>query len=1041
MTNNYLKKTWLLSLKALTLLVVLLVTGKQSYGSHAAGADLTYRWLQGNTYEVTAAFYRDCGGINEPSTVTLNYFSQSCGYNMNATLQKVNNGPVITYPCNSAVTTCSGGTTPGIQQWLYRGNITLPAACSDWKLSYSVTARNCVITTIVQPVPCNSSTSYEPIYVEALLNNVAAPNNSSPTFSNVPISFVCLGQGFNYNHGVIDPDADSLSYQLITPLTGATTTVTYLPGYSATNPIASSPAFSINPVTGDLFMTPTMLEVSVVAVKVNEYRNGVLIGSVIRDMQIYSRNCTPNIVPSATGINGTNNFTAKICAGESLCFDIFSSDANSGDVVNMTWNSIIPGATFNATGSPYPTGEFCWTPQPSDARDQPYTFTVTVRDDACPLNGLQTYSYSIYVSNIGANAVQTDLNGFGVSCLGDVNGTMNAVPTGGILPFTYLWGDGSTTQSIGNLAPGSYTVTVTDSIGCSVTVSGNITEPTTVGASITGTVNPECGQNNGSATAAGNGGAGGYQYLWSDSQTGATATGLAAGAYTVVVTDANGCSTIAQANLTNEGGNYYEELNETICEGASFELPNGNVVTDAGTYTSSFTTVNGCDSVIVVNLSVIPAATTQIYYSICEGESYGLSNGLFVDETGVYYDTLQSSSGCDSILVINLTVNPHVNITVNASICSGQSFLLPNGQSVTQGGVYVNNFKTVAGCDSIITTNLTVLVIGNPTVTASGPLSFCPGGSVTLTSSPALSYQWLKNGVAIGGATSASYIATNAGTYKVRVNTACGIRTSGPVVVVKYALPILSTSPTGTVEICSYDSLLITATVVGTDPVTYQWFKNNVAINGANSSTYYATSAGSYKVRVVNQVTGCQRTSAVTKVNKTFFTASLTHDISLVVCLDPVTFTINTTAANPTFTWYRSGNVLQGVNGNTYSTVMPGNYKVLVTDVNGCTKMSNVHKVTVDCDNVNPVRVIATSFEIYPNPTSGNFFIEKTDGSSGELSAEIIDITGRVVHSVSFGVVEPGTSLQVEVNNLARGIYYVRLSDSENISAKRLIIK
>ncbi|MFO0202458.1 MAG: hypothetical protein ACK528_04945, partial [Alphaproteobacteria bacterium] len=103
-------------MKALTLLVVLLVTGKQSYGSHAAGADLTYRWLQGNTYEVTAAFYRDCGGINEPSTVTLNYFSQSCGYNMNATLQKVNNGPVITYPCNSAVTTCSGGTTPGIQQ-------------------------------------------------------------------------------------------------------------------------------------------------------------------------------------------------------------------------------------------------------------------------------------------------------------------------------------------------------------------------------------------------------------------------------------------------------------------------------------------------------------------------------------------------------------------------------------------------------------------------------------------------------------------------------------------------------------------------------------------------------------------------------------------------------------------------------------------------------------------------------------------------------------------------------------------------------------
>lgn len=987
MKLNYSLNKGLFVMKALMLMLITMSVSQKSYGSHAAGADLTYRWLQGNTYEVTAAFYRDCGGIDAPMTVSLNYRSQTCGYNFNVNLPRVNNGPVITYPCNSTLTTCNGGSTPGIQQWLYRANVTLPAACSDWKFSYEVVARNCAITTIVQPSPCNSSTSYEPIYVEALLNNVAAPGNSSPTFSNVPISFVCLGQGFNYNHGVIDINADSLSYQLITPLTSATTTITYLPGYSAASPIASSPAFSINPVTGDLFMTPTQLEVSVVAVRVNEYRNGVLIGSVIRDMQIYSRNCSPNIVPAATGIDGTNNFTAKICPGENLCFDVFSSDANPGDVVTMTWNSVIPGATFNIAGSPYPTGTFCWTPSPNDARDQPYTFTVTVRDDACPLNGLQTFSFSVYVSNVNADVVQTDLNGFGVSCNGDANGTLTAQPTGGILPFTYLWGNQATTQSISNLAPGTYTVTVTDSIGCSATVTGTITEPSVISADIINVDNPDCGLSNGAATATGIGGAGGYQYLWSNGQTTATISGLAAGTYTVTVTDANGCVASTQETLISEGGSYNTQVNITRCQGTSYTLPNGQVVNTSGVYTSTLTAVNGCDSIIVSNVQFVPP----------------------------------------------------VNTVVNVSICEGDSYTLPNGQTVSSEGTYVSYLKSALDCDSIVTTNIAYYVIDIPVVTASGPLSFCPGGSVTLTSSPAASYQWLRNGVAINGATAQSYTATTSGTYKVRVSTPCGNRTSGPKVVVRYSLPVVSTTPTGTVKICSYDSLLITATVLGNDPVTYQWFRNNVAINGANSNTYYATSNGNYKVKVTNQVTGCERMSATTKVQKVSFTASLTHDIPLTTCVDSVTFTINTTASGPSFTWYRNNTVLPNVTGTTYTTLQPGTYKVRVTDVNGCTKMSNARKLIIDCSQ--PKRFAMAGYKIYPNPTGGVFFVEKTGGDVADITTEILDMTGRVVMSVEFPQAENGSAMEVDTDGLSAGVYYIRIMSEGSISTSRLIIE
>src|SRR3954469_14800094 len=85
-----------------------------SYATHMAGGELTYRWLFGTTYEFTATFYRDCAGVNAPTTLTLNYSSASCNvHNKNATMNLVpGTGTEITFPCPSALTTCGGGTNP-----------------------------------------------------------------------------------------------------------------------------------------------------------------------------------------------------------------------------------------------------------------------------------------------------------------------------------------------------------------------------------------------------------------------------------------------------------------------------------------------------------------------------------------------------------------------------------------------------------------------------------------------------------------------------------------------------------------------------------------------------------------------------------------------------------------------------------------------------------------------------------------------------------------------------------------------------------------
>ena len=104
--------------------------------------------------------------------------------------------------------------------------------------------------------------------------------------------------------------------------------------------------------------------------------------------------------------------------------------------------------------------------------------------------------------------------------------------------------------------------------------------------------------------------------------------------------------------------------------------------------------------------------------------------------------------------------------------------MLPNGQAVSQPGVYTSNLTTTAGCDSVVTTTLSFISVSVPVITAQGSTTFCAGGSVTLNSSAQANYQWLRNNVPINGATSQSYVANKSGNYKMQITTACGLRYS-----------------------------------------------------------------------------------------------------------------------------------------------------------------------------------------------------------------------------------------------------------------------
>jgi len=179
----------LLSISKWIVLFVLVLNNQSAFATHSAGADIKYKYLSGNQYEVIVTFYRDCGGVAEPNSVTVNCKSQNGNFNFNATANKVSgiNGQEITLPCSSNPTTCSGGVTTGIKKWVYSTVVTLPSQQSDWTFSYSICCRNCSITTISSPC---ASTSV--LYVEAKLNNLLSINNSSPDFTNSPVAFVHL---------------------------------------------------------------------------------------------------------------------------------------------------------------------------------------------------------------------------------------------------------------------------------------------------------------------------------------------------------------------------------------------------------------------------------------------------------------------------------------------------------------------------------------------------------------------------------------------------------------------------------------------------------------------------------------------------------------------------------------------------------------------------------------------------------------------------------------------------------------------------------
>ncbi len=429
-------------------------------------------------------------------------------------------------------------------------------------------------------------------------------------------------------------------------------------------------------------------------------------------------------------------------------------------------NGALSGATVNVSGGT-PPYTYSWSPTASTSSVMPNipagSYTVLVKDASnCTITPVVNITQPPVLS--------ASLNIININCNGNNNGQAFALVSGGTPAYTYTWLPGATNlNNLNNLAPGSYTLIAKDTKSCTVNQTFNITQPAAL-AFTTSHTDEFCVNSDGTATVLMSGGTAPYSYSWTTmpAQTTATATGLAAGTYSVFVNDVNGCKTTAVVtvgNLSNLVGKIITKTDVSCfagCNGTATagitggtapysynwpSIPSGSLASVsnlcAGTYSVKITDNFGCYTYTSVVITEPPVLTFSIsgVNKICNGQSSTLTataaggtpaytyswmpgnlNGSSVTVSPVsttgYSLTVKDANGCSGpVKVFSVTVNPPLTLNAGANsltVCPNVN--TPITVSVTGGdGNYSYNWQP----GNLNTSNINVNVTSSTVYTVS----------------------------------------------------------------------------------------------------------------------------------------------------------------------------------------------------------------------------------------------------------------------------------------------------------------------------------
>lgn len=374
-------------------------------------------------------------------------------------------------------------------------------------------------------------------------------------------------------------------------------------------------------------------------------------------------------------------------------------------------------------------------------------------------------------------------------------------------------------------------------------------------------------------------------YTWSSNNT----TYSASGTYTDTLVNIFGCDSIITLNLTILP-TQTNSVSISRCD--SYTSPQGNSYNTSGTYTETYSNVNGCDSIVTINLTI---TTIQNTVSISSCGNYISPLGNNYSNSGTYQETYTTNNGCDSIVSIQLTVNNSSTVNETKTVCS--SYLSPSGNTYTLSGQYYDTLLTSLGCDSIIITQLTILT---PTQASISP-------------------------VVCSSYTSPSGIVYNqTGTY---IDTLQNQNGCDSIITINLSVVgTLNVNAGPDITICSGESI----TLNGAGATTYSW-SNGVS----NNTPFSPTVTTNYEV-IGTDGNGCSgKDSILVSVNNP---PSIAFNSILPDCEGGVSGSINVsvTGSSPfTYQWSNGSNTQNLLN------VSAGNYGVTVTDANDCSSDAN----------------------------------------------------------------------------------------------------
>ncbi len=610
------------------------------------------------------------------------------------------------------------------------------------------------------------------------------------------------------------------------------------------------------------------------------------------------------------------------------------------------------------------------------------------------------------------------------SCYGGTNGTVSSVAIGGTAPYSFNWMPGnSNSQNVSNQAAGTYTVTATDAQGCIASNLVNVAQPAQISA-ITSSVNSNCSLANGMASVSTTGGVGPYTYLWSPlGGTSNIATGLQSGAYTVSVTDVNGCSVSQWVNV-----------NDNVAPGVTI-ISSTNVSCYGGSNGSAST-------------SVVGGTGTLTYSWAPYGGNAPSANGLIA---GTYTVTVTDAVGCQSLATTSpaITQPPPISIAVvtsNVSCYAGNN----GGASVsanggTPGYTYqwlpggsfgstINNLSantyTVKVTDANLCVQTQAFSITQPnqltaSISSSTNVS-CYGGnngtaSVTATGgTPFYTYNWLPSG---GNGSTGTGLST--GTYTVNVTDTKGCATSTTVIITQPSQALAASS--NALATACYGSSNGTATITaigGTPGYTYQWFPS-----GGSGQTATGLSQGNYFV-LVTDAHSCQTNVALTIFQPTPITGTLvTVNPSCGFNNGYIVSQVSGGTGPYTYFWSPGSITTSGITG-----VGPGIFTLQVTDAQNCTAtfsstLSNIagpsvsisSSTNVSCyggNNGTATAIInqgTAPYSINWSPSGGNNILASSL-TAGVYTVNVIDALG-CESSVVATVSEP-TPLSINISSI-----------------------